>query len=788
MTNPIQIPAPPAVRPWCVMHEQPKAQSGPTHREPQGMPLGRVLVIGDWFIDENWMLSPQEFYHSTASGLRHYLARQDHIDKRMVTLCGAAMVVSVFRSLQAGDKLPRAARFHGIGIWNPVDQPVLKCTMCPLRHKQKLLTPYTIRSLMKIPTDSSCPYDPSSQCSHVTLELANLGPEYDETKSDAEPPHVSTNRIVRCFEGYGSSEPNLLYRFDWILPAPPSPDYRPLLALITDDPADRISAIVIEDHGYGVVTPSLVKILARCLETKGQSPPWYVRTKIDDAEWLHCLPADVVDLFVIDFKTASHRKGERRWWIGREPGRAAIELLQEFHFKGPPATSADAPVNPRARNVAVLMDENVVLAMDSQSEISIHDRGGPRQPINIGRTTAFFSLLTAQRLRDLGGNQSFQQQCHLALQCAYEWSRSASSAWNRQDEHFGGEIAKAMAPLDTSPPRDWPICKYAETVELWSKSQRDLGIVTAVRGGLAQPVLQLWRAEGTLRGYLCVGDEKRRKIDQLVSEVARFAGGRKEGRPLGALLIGAPGWGKSFLGKCLARHVDLEFLEFSFAQMSDTRDLVDCLSVIASVQSRSSRHVMVFMDELNAEIEGHSAMGLLLAPLWDGLFMREGKTHSLKPATWIFASTEGTESLRARNKGEDFVSRLNGPVVDLDGRGTDRRLDRGRPPDDPIRTEQVYMMVTLLMNQWGPIGRIEKRVLELFRDMDPVSGCRSMEFFAQSFEGIRRGEVHANNVPILMSDQAIDRHIAAPMSWPVKRLDGNAEFIRIEGSPEASGG
>ena len=38
----------------------------------------------------------------------------------------------------------------------------------------------------------------------------------------------------------------------------------------------------------------------------------------------------------------------------------------------------------------------------------------------------------------------------------------------------------------------------------------------------------------------------------------------------------------------------------------------------------------------------------------------------MSPAVWVFASTEPIEKLVQPKKGSDFVSRLNGPVIELD--------------------------------------------------------------------------------------------------------------------------
>ena len=101
-----------------------------------------------------------------------------------------------------------------------------------------------------------------------------------------------------------------------------------------------------------------------------------------------------------------------------------------------------------------------------------------------------------------------------------------------------------------------------------------------------------------------------------------------------------------------------------------------------------------------------------------------------------------------------------------------------------LKTELVYLLTALLMKKWGPITRIQECVLQLFHDLLPVNGARSLEFFASSFVGIRRGIVRAANVPALETNDALRRHVIVPEDWldPAvrARLDQSTAFVEIE--------
>ena len=54
-----------------------------------------VVILGDWFIDENWLVAPRRTYSSSHTGDYHYLSKHSKIDRRMITLCGATEILDV---------------------------------------------------------------------------------------------------------------------------------------------------------------------------------------------------------------------------------------------------------------------------------------------------------------------------------------------------------------------------------------------------------------------------------------------------------------------------------------------------------------------------------------------------------------------------------------------------------------------------------------------------------------------------------------------------------------------
>lgn len=879
-----------------------------------------VLIIGDWFIDENWLVAKHNTYSSSHTGDVHYISKHKETGRRMISLCGAAEILEVlrlhFNKIQRND-----LSFIGIGAWSNHDDRILKCTLCPRHPEMKCLTPFTIKSLKDKVKPNLCPYD-GSRCNYNPI-LWNLSREGDTT---------STNRIIRCYEGYGGGKPHLLYRFDWQLPLP-ALNYEPFKEICKNK---NIIAVIIEDHGQGVITSESVSELLNVLSNNAnfETIKWYIRTKIDDPQWMVKLREKniTVKLIVNDYRLAIHKQGKRKWQYGENLGRSSMEMLGKLTGVGVfrHGQFVDDKNALQSQRAAVLMEDNRAIAKDNEICYNLHKSPGDKQLINIGRTTMFYNALIAQDLID--DPSDFGKQCRLALQCAFDWSKVQSEEWNKEELNFYNyenaltclrkanaasqrtSIGNIQKPeLSEAADKQYETALYLELWNEWNASSNKYGILDStdfsendfksrkniknivnrinisVEGyfiteetciqqlnellkipnlcdmlklsrkkiphqgitdllkktkndhalefsqltfdvqsnikklnrlllnyicneiPLPQEEFQVWRGEGILEKYISVGGPKRDSINELVSKISKFHERKDNTHPFNCLLFASPGWGKSYLAKCLAKHFDMQYLEFSFSQMATTKDLVDCFDTICSIQNRSQKKVLVLMDEVNCRIEGHSAMGLLLSPIWDGSFIREGKTYRLSPAVWIFASTEPINDMIGENKGSDFISRLNGPIIELDSLSTNDPKDAHKlmqsinnlkkkliqNPDmdferdddyenfdrseGQFKTEQVYLGVSLLNSLWGPISQIQREVLKLFYYMLPINGFRSMEFFISNFKNIQRGVVVCSNVPSIEDFPELKRHIVMPKKWRenAAQFKDNESFVKI---------
>ena len=383
--------------------------------------------------------------------------------------------------------------------------------------------------------------------------------------------------------------------------------------------------------------------------------------------------------------------------------------------------------------------------------------------------------------------------CNWALQNAYRWTERCTKAWlDKNPSDLSGPFAEAiykMPPPELGSEQEQDAKRlayqaaglYKQTWSEWNKSSTELGIVEV--GEKREKQIHLWRAKGTIKDYICPGGRKRSEVNDLVKRLQGYLHGRHREHPFNCLFLAEPGWGKTRLARCLAQHFDFVFLNYSIAEMGSNQDLKNCLTEIVSTQNRTRKRVLVFVDEIDAQIESHTAMGLLLGPIWGGSFLSNGEAYRIDPCVWVFASTKSPSRLRAESKGRDFLSRINGPILELDfltGRERDD-LDHARSEDErirvmagifqhqdnhPLRTELVYHGVSFLNDMVGPISSVDQSVLQIFYDTMPIDGIRSVEVFASRFRDISRGRVFRRNVPDPRDFPELDRHIHVVKVWP----------------------
>ena len=107
------------------------------------------------------------------------------------------------------------------------------------------------------------------------------------------------------------------------------------------------------------------------------------------------------------------------------------------------------------------------------------------------------------------------------------------------------------------------------------------------------------------------------------------------------MLVASPGSGKTFLVNRLAKSLGMRGLKFNITQMLSKSDILDCFDTIVTTQAQNrDEKIIVFFDEINAQLGGQYVYDTFLAPIEEGVYVRAGKTFPIDPCVWIFAGTE----------------------------------------------------------------------------------------------------------------------------------------------------
>ncbi|MCX5799947.1 MAG: AAA family ATPase [Candidatus Eisenbacteria bacterium] len=778
-----------------------------------------VLIVGDSFIDENWLMSRGDIYHSYNVGKEHYISNLPNADCRIISFCGAASVWRTLRgpglqhrTVSAGKSMVPSmvekCELLLLTAWNPSDSNLLMCLLCDKKDVSIGLTPYRLSGLTTPHWNSKakrwCPHlRTQTECCYQR-SMFNLV----KTNCPKAATNTSSNHLVRLYEGFGSDQPRLQYRFDWKLDLDNQyKNYGIVGEIKKSIPKTEVDAIVAVDHGYGVIDNELVKRLHRAFP----KAKWYIRSKLESATWMDELKKarKKPRLTFTDEQLLEYTYGVRVWRHGPTVlGHAALEVLGDLlGLKKYLHTKTIHSVRVKPENAALLFEDDTVIAATSTTGtkrvrgrhsnrsrekddaylVNIASAPGEKKPICVGRSTVFFSSLVYWDQMFVPLRNSMSSACSWALRNAYLWTDSCTKAWlEKKPSNLTGPFDQAIYRPPWPPAVVGPRQRlshrltYLASWHEWNRSSIGQGVVTV--GGEKQ--IHLWRAHGTLKDYICPGGDKRSEINKLITRLQAYGNERDPRYPFNCLLLAEPGWGKSTLAKCLAQHFDFQHLSFSVAQMASNQDLMNSLKQIMSVQNRTRARVLVFVDEIDAQIESHTAMGLLLGPIWDGSFASEGTTYRIEPCVWVFASTKPLNHLRVESKGRDFLSRINGPIIELDFFGGDRReklhaeqdeerrkvlmkrMVRSDPESKRRRTELVYHGVNFLNRVFGPISSIDQNVLRVFYNAMPFDGIRSIEILASRFHDISLGQVTMRNVPRLDSYPELGRHIQELEPWP----------------------
>ncbi len=637
-----------------------------------------VIIVGDWVVDEYWLLAKHHSRISSHTGFEHFRlateAKQEIID-----LCGAGHVARVLLHLK-----PRRSPYDviGLGNWNRRDTDLI----LHLAHARE---------------NSSCLANSpgfTATCQHCSkppsIKLISLAPD------------GPTTRVVRQYHRrHGGIEQ--LNRVDWEASGRNSPTRK--LTSLTLPKAEDVGRVLISvnDLHKGVITPELID----SLKGRYRRACWCVRSKIANPKWLEGLGRRL-ELVVVGPEVAEQLNPWGSWVTHKTLTRGALKIL------------SDLP----GRNVVLISKEKEIAAKLDRGKTCLTARFPSKlSPLSeLGLPTAIFGALTDAVFRR--GKVCLKK-------------KDLETSIIRAEELAGVPLAQDVDPPIIETPTISKI-PWKKEQRSWKAARNGLGLIE--RDGQLQ--LDVWRGSTALDGYIaCI--EKKVEIVKELGEALHSFTKHKPQRALSVLVRADPGAGKTYLAKRLAAAFKFVFLRFDVTQMLHRDDLLELFDSVATQQASESTDVLVFVDEINASLDGSPVYGSFLSPLEEGSYSRRGSNFTLRPCVWMFVGTGQEKGERIeREKLSDFESRMT-MVRNIDFKSLGDSY-KSNPKDlrDEARLEQVYLGAKMIHQYFPDVTRVSEAVLKQFYDLDPaMAPARRIRRMCYALRDVQYGMVSRRN-------------------------------------------
>jgi hypothetical protein len=293
--------------------------------------------------------------------------------------------------------------------------------------------------------------------------------------------------------------------------------------------------------------------------------------------------------------------------------------------------------------------------------------------------------------------------------------------------------------------------------------------------------LALQASENLLAGYATLDDQHRSEIQKLIKSITTYLRDRSRKRPFNALMLAAPGAGKShFINQLAATMKDEEVqaVTFNMATMQSAEDMAQPIDELRNLKV-NDRYPLLFLDEFDSDPSRYPS---LLPLLWDGELQIGHRDLKLGKAVIVLAGSDPDLPKTMDQAGEmrvqvemregpvgsgklvDLLSRVNGGVInipDLDLRSEDR--DR--------RVDKVCVAVALLKARFGDdINEIPRYLLRFIAHTTFRYGVRSIAHLIDLIESNAhsRGSLKADalGIPLTsersLQDSSLKLHLLDP--------------------------
>lgn len=600
-------------------------------------------------------------------------------------LCGAGHVAKL---LYLSNLKQKKYNIYGLGNWNKKDEGLIYSLLKNSNKNKKISLSLTPKK-RKIPSN---------------VFIKSLNPKGPTTQvfrqyHDEEKGQIQINRVDREFDTAGGTVKLCFPGNRWL------------------PPKKNVKAIIVHDLMKGAVSTDLIKDINK----KYKNVPWYVRSKNRDPDWLSCIE-NSVRLQLIGPEIAALISPWECWLTNGRVGKQALETIEELS----------------CQNSVLLSDNREIIIRHEGKNIACikANHPTPRTPVSeLGWSSAVFSSLVWEMLNS--GNRLTKD--------VIERTRSKTSNFGNFEvtkKQLGRKKFREKA--GKKPPKNFDGTIKQER-NIWKQARLDCGIIDEKNN---KPYLEVWRGSSNLPGYISCIKEKEGQLNNIARNLRTFQNSESPIRSLSIMIQADPGSGKTYLAKCLAKSFGFSFLRFDVTQMTHREELIDLFENVASEQADSNKKVLVFVDEINALIEGSQAYGAFLTPLEEGIYMRRGRYFSLKPAVWFFAGTKlDADKLKKGEKLSDFKSRMS-IMESIDYDSLKKRYSKMGSDNLPYeaRLEQVYLGATMIRHHFSDVQYVSKEVLNLFKNMDPASApARKIRKMAGSLRNVQYGRVTRKN-------------------------------------------
>ncbi|MBI3679114.1 MAG: AAA family ATPase [Acidobacteria bacterium] len=523
----------------------------------------KILVVGDWVIDEHWVASVHRSLTRSRAG-RHHSRVLHELGSWILTLAGAGKTTEI---------LHRAGSFDvtGVGEWHQKDDGAL----------HRLLTE----------SPSEFHHFNFATLSGGAEKLVNLGSE----KS-------ITTRVIRVWQQEGSHYA-IEKRVDWEV------EKKTEVCLDRLPAAGDFDAVVLKDMAKGVVTTPVVEKL----QNRG-AKQWFVSSKLWRPDWYGALAekgeADKVKLCLVPpvAAEAALRKDVSRWFTDQDLiSPEAVSALEKLRNDFPKAVIC---VLPKALSLIALVQVGEV----DQLFTFLHEPKEQFQP-EMPMASVFLPTMVAALLecwpeeKQKCIDRLGEVLCFVDNWMRHQFGRISSPVeWRANEEPFVQVGPKGIQATTNEAGYTLDVriksAQWTVASEEWREAHRCLGVIAKKR-------LETRRAAIEVDGYVCLVKQKRKVLRNLLTEIRSFD--PDSGVSKSFMLLASPGTGKSYLVKKLADMENLELLPFNITSLHSRADLLDCFDTIVTSQAaKRERRFLVFFDEIDAHLDGQPSLSTTL--------------------------------------------------------------------------------------------------------------------------------------------------------------------------------